>query len=627
MNKNEKELKIKFEGNQIAKINLDITQKLTKIRQLLSDIISFPFLFEDSDEKEISKKSEGDIILEDILDGKNIYIKKEIIPRKVLGNIIDNRNGLDIYEYPLIKLTEKEMQSSTNILVVGETGHGKSTWINALINYLQGIQLEEKIRYNLFNEKKMQEDYQKKNGKKVEGASVTDFPNVYNIDPGSLYTNPIRIVDTAGYGDTRNDAKNSFDEKITSDIKEFLESSTINTINAICLIMKAQENRLHRRIIYVLEKLFYLFGNDVMRNIIIIFTHASSGEIKALEVLNSSNSPFRKYLGSVDQYKYFAFDSKVYFTEINSDNKIYLEAQYKNVVKNFSQFFSYIFGLQSISLESTKRVIRDRMHIKNNILNLTSSLSETMVKIKSSVYNENVLMNLKNDLKEKENSPIPLEEYEDTITESEVIDETFSCEQGWYVLYCDTCKKVCHNKCKGAKEGWHSSTYGCDMISTFGSKCSECNCLDTAHSFKNNYTIKKEVKKDKKIIKYRENKDAINKKEEVIKKIKADVENLEVKLKFLNAEITSSLMDAINLTFQLALKDDELNTIALKKDKKYGFTQKVIEENISKENKTEAFTEIMNSLPDIENICSDQESKKRKVEEIRAKIKRTNSDN
>ena len=154
MSKNEKELKIKFEGNQIAKINLDITQKLTKIRELLLDIISFPFLFKDSDEKEILKQSEGDIILEDILDGKNIYIKKEIIPRKVLGKKIDNRNGLDIYEYPLIKLTEKEMQSSTNILVVGETGHGKSTWINALINYLQGIQLEEKIRYNLFNEKK-----------------------------------------------------------------------------------------------------------------------------------------------------------------------------------------------------------------------------------------------------------------------------------------------------------------------------------------------------------------------------------------------------------------------------------------------------------------------------------------
>ena len=205
----------------------------------------------------------------------------------------------------------------------------------------------------------MQEDYQKIYGKKIAGSSITDFPNVYNIDPGSLYKNPIRIIDTAGYNDARNDIKNNFDEQITNDIKEFLESSTINTINAICLIMKAQEIRLHFRIIYAFEKLFSLFGKDVMRNIVIIFTHASSGEIKALDIFNSPESPFRKYLGSVDQYKYFAFDSSVYFTEINSENKIYFETQYNNVVKNFEKFLSYIFGLQSISLEATKTVIND----------------------------------------------------------------------------------------------------------------------------------------------------------------------------------------------------------------------------------------------------------------------------
>ena len=82
-------------------------------------------------------------------------------------------------------------------------------------------------------------------------------------------------------------------------------------------------------------------------------------------------------------------------------------------------------------------------------------------------------------------------------------------------------------------------------------------------------------------------------------------------------------MDAINNVFQLALKDDELNNIALKKDKKYGYTQRIIEENISEDNKTEAFNEIINTLPDIENIVSEQDTKKRKVDEIRAKIKNT----
>ena len=101
-------------------------------------------------------------------------------------------------------------------------------------------------------------------------------------------------------------------------------------------------------------------------------------------------------------------------------------------------------------------------------------------------------------LKEKENLKIPLEEYEDTIIETDVIDEVKNYEEGWYVLYCNTCKKVCHKKCKGPKEGWNSTTYGCDMISTFGSECSERKCYDEAHLLKNNYTIKKKIKKIKK---------------------------------------------------------------------------------------------------------------------------------
>ena len=70
-------------------------------------------------------------------------------------------------------------------------------------------------------------------------------------------------------------------------------------------------------------------------------------------------------------------------------------------------------------------------------------------------------------------------------------------------------------------------------------------------------------------------------------------------------------MDAINTVFQMALKDDELNNIALKKDKKYGYNKRIIEENIIEDNKTGDFNEIINTLPDIENICSESRHKKK----------------
>ena len=51
------ELKIQLEGKLVQKIKLDKNQNLTQIRQYLLDIILVPFIFLDSDEKEISKKS------------------------------------------------------------------------------------------------------------------------------------------------------------------------------------------------------------------------------------------------------------------------------------------------------------------------------------------------------------------------------------------------------------------------------------------------------------------------------------------------------------------------------------------------------------------------------------------
>ena len=72
----------------------------------------------------------------------------------MLGEKKESKNGIDYYVYPEYEFTEEEKRKSSNIMVIGETGVGKSTWIHCSINYLQGIELEEKYRYYLFDEKK-----------------------------------------------------------------------------------------------------------------------------------------------------------------------------------------------------------------------------------------------------------------------------------------------------------------------------------------------------------------------------------------------------------------------------------------------------------------------------------------
>ena len=53
----------------------------------------------------------------------------------------------------------------------------------------------------------------------------------------------------------------------------------------------------------------------------------------------------------------------------------------------------------------------------------------------------------------------------------------------WYVLYCNSCNRVCHRDCKGKNEGYHKYEYGCIMITILRGICKKSECLYSKHSF------------------------------------------------------------------------------------------------------------------------------------------------
>ena len=153
-------IEIHSSDKKLIKHKLNINSLLSDIRtELTNSIIFFPFIFLDKEKNEILKDKESSIKLDDILLEENLFLKKEIIKREMLGNILEKRNGFDIYLYPQINFTKEEKDKSTNIMVIGETGTGKSFWLQNLVNYIQNIQLEENIRYYLFDEKNLGDQY------------------------------------------------------------------------------------------------------------------------------------------------------------------------------------------------------------------------------------------------------------------------------------------------------------------------------------------------------------------------------------------------------------------------------------------------------------------------------------
>jgi GTP-binding protein EngB required for normal cell division len=364
-----KQITIDLNGERQIKMKLDTESLLKEIRTVLLDCITYPFKFvyidEDDQEQEFPKENEIKKKLSDILDSRYLHIKKEKIIRKILGKKLDKKGDLEFFLFPKVQFTSLQLECASNIMVAGETGVGKSTWIHAFLNYMQGIQIEENIRYLLFNEKEKQEKYAKKYekeyGKKLEGSSVTDIPEVYNIEPTVLFDNPIRLIDTAGFGDTRG---KEFDEKITKDIQKLFENSNIQSLNAVCFIFKASETRFHDRMKYILDKLFSLFGEDIKKNIILIFTFADSfNDFPALNALKNENSIFTKILGNIENLSYFAFNNKVYFSD---DRETFINKFEKNK-QNFEKFFCFINNLKPIPIDETKKVMNLRVKIIDNI--------------------------------------------------------------------------------------------------------------------------------------------------------------------------------------------------------------------------------------------------------------------
>ena len=116
---------------------------------------------------------------------------------------------------------------------------------------------------------------------------------------------------------------------------------------------------------------------------------------------------------------------------------------------------------------------------------------------------------------------------------------------------------------------------------------------------------------------FRENKEKKQKKEDnekLKKEIREKIEKNKNDFNENNKKIYSYLISGINCLYDLSKKNEELNKIALMKDdenEKHGYTDRTLKETMTEKNEISSFFE--DSLQDIDNICSSETNKDKKV--------------
>ncbi|UJR32246.1 hypothetical protein I4U23_019712 [Adineta vaga] len=254
-----------------------------------------------------------------------------------------------------VKVSKKKVQpvpeeEYISILLLGESGVGKSTFINAFANYLRYQTLAEAesndpfviipvsflmtINDN-FDEKLIKfGDVDANEDHSHSGQSVTQQCRCYIFNIS--HKKKLRIIDTPGFGDTRGVDQDECNMKM---IFSFLHHFPY--LNGICFLFKPNVQQLNPFLYSCFTQLFRFFGENIRQHFMFCFTNARStffapGDTRPalLSFFNSfpiKNIPF-------DRNNTFCFDSESFRYLVSLQNSLTFEGiQREEFEKSWTQ--------------------------------------------------------------------------------------------------------------------------------------------------------------------------------------------------------------------------------------------------------------------------------------------------
>ena len=240
------------------------------------------------------------------------------------------------------------------MMIVGSTGCGKTTTVNAMINHVLGVQWKDDFRFKMIHESSSNQGAETIGN---QAHSQTQFVSCYTLPYMEGFKVPynLTIVDIPGFGDTRGI---EHDKVITEQIRRFFNtegSAGIDHVDAICFMAQAGNPRLTPTQQYVFDRILAMFGNYIKKNILVLFTFADRQKPQALSAMLAAGI-------LEDGNNFFKFNNSALFVansgEDDEDN--FDRMFWKMGIKSFEKFFEGLAEMEPKSLVLTKQVLDER---------------------------------------------------------------------------------------------------------------------------------------------------------------------------------------------------------------------------------------------------------------------------
>ena len=424
------------------------------------------------------------------------------------------------------------------IMVVGATGSGKTTTVNAMINHVLGVQWKDNFRLKMIHELSSNQGAGTIGN---QANSQTQFLSCYTLPYMEGFKIPynLTIVDTPGFGDTRGI---EHDKVITEQIRRFFNtkgSAGIDHVDAICFMAQAGNPRLTPTQQYVFDRILAMFGKDIKKNVLVLFTFADGQKPQALSAMLAAGI-------LEDESNFFKFNNSALFVansgEDDEDN--FDEMFWRMGIQSFEKFFHELAAMEPKSLVLTRQVLDERAQLEVRV----SGLRE---KIELGVNKLSELQQLKRVCKQHAADINANKNFKFTVQEPKRVQ--VELPTGTYTTNCLVCNFTCHYPCSIPR---NENKDRCAAMSN--GSCEECpnNChwsqhVNDACRFETQYeTVEKE---------YDEIRERFNTAVEGQSQVEAVIKQVEKDFRNTNRIVLNFVAE-----MQRGLK--KLSEIALKKD-------------------------------------------------------------